>query len=240
MHYSIASTTYLAEIGNDVILLDVYQQRYKLIPWVKEKQFSPLYFFTELLAGTPVQREPYQAALETCLKAGWVCEGASDPETQALFVLPHRWPGWFSLRLEALTLLQRIDSFLQRQQFLPLIQALMALPVQSDTGTQPQRDCIIRAVREMARTFRQPKTCLHQSLAICWMLRVRGIAAHVAIRVQRYPLSSHMIVVDSTDVLSWTSGLKTITTLEHFLSASVLLFHSGELSTHYRQQEARG
>jgi hypothetical protein len=71
------------------------------------------------------------------------------------------------------------------------------------------------------------------------MLRSRGIQAQVAIRVQQHPLSSHMIVVDGTEVLSWTPGLRAVTTLEHFLSASVLLFHSGEFSTHYRCQEER-
>jgi hypothetical protein len=239
VHYAIAPTVYLAELENDLILLDVSQQCYKLLPLVKEKQFSPLHFFTELLAGTPVQQEPYQEALETCLKAGWICREAGDLKTRAPLSLPRRWPGWLSLHLQAFMLLHQVDGCIQRHRFLPLIQALMALPVQSAAGTQLQRDRIIRAVGEMACTFRRPKTCLHQSLAICWMLRARAIPAHVAIRVQQHPLRSHMIVVDGTEVLSWRPGLRTITTLEHFLSASVLLFHSGELATHYRRQEAR-
>ncbi|HEY1348689.1 MAG TPA: lasso peptide biosynthesis B2 protein, partial [Ktedonobacteraceae bacterium] len=194
MHYSIAAPIYLAELENDVILLDVAAQRYKLLPCVEEKPFSPPRFFTALLAGMPIQEEPYQEALETCLKAGWICEDASDGVMQDPLSLPRYWLSKFSLCLEALILLHRIDGFIRRQQFLPLIQALMALPTQPGTRTR-QRDRIIRAVREMAHTFRQPKTCLNQSLVICWMLRSRGIQAQVAIRVQQHPLSSHMIVV---------------------------------------------
>lgn len=125
MYYSIASPIYLAEIENDVILLNAAAQRYKLLSWVKKKQFSPSCFFTEPLADTPVPQKLYQEALETCLKAGGICEGTSDGDTKAPLILPRRWPSWLSLRLEALMLLHQINGIIRRQQFLPLIQALM-------------------------------------------------------------------------------------------------------------------
>lgn len=237
MQYAFASTIYLAEVERDVIVLNLMQQRYTLIPCNEQKQFFPASFFRALLVGTPMRQPLFQEALAACLKAGWLLEKPSASGEMAPLALGRRWRSWLPLRLEAFSLLQRIDGILQHHQFLPLMKALMMLPVKPCQEDEVQVSSIIRAVNEMARLFRPSRTCLHQSIVICWMLRERGIPAQVAIRVQQNPLSSHMIVVDGERVLSWKPGLSSVTTLEHFLSASTLLFHSGELEVHYRNWE---
>jgi hypothetical protein len=239
MQYAFAPTLYLAEIENDVVVLDLAQQRYKLIPFNEQKRFFPVSFFRALLQGNPMLQSHFQEALATCLKAGWLLEKPATSEEFAPLPLMKCWQRrWLPLRLEALFLLHRIDGVLQRHQFLPLVKALMALPVKPcQEKTRIAR--IVQAVHEMACLFGQSRTCLHQSIIMCWMLRERGIPAQVAIRVQQDPLRSHMMVVDGARVLSWKPGLSSITTLEHFLSASVLLFHSGELNVHYRRWEEK-
>lgn len=107
---------------------------------------------------------------------------------------------------------------------MPLISALVSLPTHKSSTDDPHVSRILQAVQDAARIPYEPMTCLHQSLAVCWMLRARGINAHVAIRVQQNPLLAHMIVVDGSRILSWKPGLVSVTTLEHFLSATCLLF----------------
>lgn len=233
MGYTLSSSVYMLEVEKDIILLDLTQQRYKLIPF--NEQFYPTQFFTTLLAGDPIPSS-FQEGIATCLQAGWIREEEAKATEIAPLLLKHWWLDLLPLRIEALFLFRIIENILKNKAFLPLVQTLESLPTGACQENEVQ---IIRSVREMASVFREKKTCLHQSLVMFWMLRKRGFPAHVEIRVWRDPLYGHMLVREGDRVLSWKPGLISITTLEHFLSASALLFHSGELSTHYRQWEAQ-
>lgn len=241
--YTLAPSVYIAGMDNDAILLDLAQlqkdRQYVLIkggallfPAIlrSQERTSIVASLTEM-HGFP--KKTVEQSIDACFKAGWVVEKLASsfqpPNSKRLWRLR-----WFPLRIEAIILLRHIHSSIQNNTFLPLIQSLMALPAEKDWKQDLSVPKIIQVVNDTARLFREPMTCLHQSLAICWMLRARGIAAHVAIRVQQDPLMGHMIVVNGEDVISWKPGLRSITTYTHFLAATTLLFHSGQLDKHYR------
>ena len=237
-HYTLATHVYVATLDQDALLLDCMQQQ-------KEKQYVLIKggtpFFSILLAGAAVSQfssPGIQRGIDACLSANWIVEAErpiSSPMTPERLRLPRS--GWMPLRLEAMVLLRRVQHFILHNAFLALVHSLMSLPVACERTNDSRISKMILAVNEAAQMIRTPATCLHQSLAMCWMLRSHGIAAQVAIRVGQDPLMGHMIVVNGQHVMSWKPGLSSVTTLEHFLSATTLLFHSGELTLHYRQQE---
>lgn len=243
--YTLAASVYMAEIERDVILLDLAQQQ-------KDQQYvfikGGALLFPAILMGQDrasvvsslaekhgFSQEAVGQGIDTCLHAGWLVREPSN-SFPCLDNIKHWQINWLPLRVEAFILLQRIHRFIQQNAFLTLVQAIMGLPAKKDWKQDRRGQKIIRAVNEAARMFREPMTCLPQSLAMCWMLRKRGIAAQVAIRVQQDPLMGHMIVVNGDHVISWKPGLHSITTYDHFLAATILLFHSGHLDRHYRRK----
>lgn len=241
--YTLAPSVYIAGMGKDALLLDLAQLQ-KDRQYVLIKGGAPLFaavltgqertnIVTSLVERHGFPKKTIEQSIDACFNAGWIVDNPTSspswPATKKLWRLH-----WLPLRIEAILLLQRIHVFIQRNAFWVLIQALMDLPAEKDWERDLRVQKIIQVVDEAAHIFREPMTCLHQSLAICWMLRMRGIAAHVAIRVQQDPLMGHMIVVHGEHVISWKPGLHSITTYAHFVAATTLLFHSGQLDLHYR------
>lgn len=233
--YLLAPHLYASTLGQDVILLDLAQPQ-------KDRHYALVRngaaFFSAILQDD-IPESPNQEveqAIAACLNAGWLCDQLEE-------IIPHSaprtfwWAGRLPYHLEALLLFTGISRALQHSSFLSVVQALMERSVHQCNESDPRVPTIIRAARESAQLLHTPVTCLHQSLAICWMLRARGIPAQISIRVQQDPLVAHMIVVDGPHILSWKPGLTTITTLEHFLKATTLLFHSGEMDVHYRWKD---
>lgn len=240
--YTLASHCYGTILGHDVVLLDVAQRQ-------KERQYVLLKngasVIPALLTGTAGSGDPALAAIiEAMAKAGWLIDRPDHFVSTTTGASRKQRASWLppgnhqvALHLEAFVVLHRITGSLQGNAFLSLMQKIVALPTHRSSTDDPRVPRILQAVQDAARIPHAPMTCLHQSLAMCWMLRARGINVHVAIRVQQHPLLAHMIVIEDSHVLSWKPGLVSPTTLEHFLSASRLLFHSGELHVHFRSEE---
>lgn len=241
--YILAPSVYIARMDRDALLLDLAQpqkdQQYVLIKGgallfsaiLMGQERSSIVASLANMYGFPTKT--IEQSIDSCFRAGWIIENqASSP--QCVHEKKLWWLRWLPLRLEAIILLRHIHLCIQHNAFLTLVQSLMALPAEQDWEQDSRVPKIIQRVNEVARLFQEPMTCLHQSLAVCWMLRMRGIAAQVAIRVQQDPLMGHMIVVNGEHVISWKPGLHSITTCAHFLAATTLLFHSGQLDQHYR------
>jgi transglutaminase superfamily protein len=68
--------------------------------------------------------------------------------------------------------------------------------------------------------------CLHQCLALCWMLRRRGIAAELVMGVYKFPFSAHVWLECRGNVIHWRSGLSACTGTE-LLRSMAVIFRTG-------------
>jgi hypothetical protein len=63
------------------------------------------------------------------------------------------------------------------------------------------------ALARVARWLPVPPRCLPQCLALCWMLRRRGMAVELVIGVCKFPFTAHAWVESGGAVVEWQAGL---------------------------------
>ncbi|WP_376797113.1 lasso peptide biosynthesis B2 protein [Thermogemmatispora sp.] len=106
-------------------------------------------------------------------------------------------------------------------------QALPGAASDQLTGAaRPRISRLCRWMRWASLMQRRPPTCLEQSLALWWVLRKRGIAAHVVLGISTAPFTAHAWVEGPDGPLFWKAGLGW---LAHraMLGALQPIFHSG-------------
>lgn len=132
---------------------------------------------------------------------------------------------------EAWWTLKRVHHFLQCHHMLPLSHHIATLPAQK---AAPSRHRVVLRLAHIIRTAAswQPyrAACLHQSLALWWMLRRRRMRADLVIGVYTYPFSGHAWVTSDDHLLFWDAGMLQYPD-ETFLQAMTIIFHSGEIHT---------
>jgi hypothetical protein len=69
--------------------------------------------------------------------------------------------------------------------------------------------------------------CLHRYLALCWVLRRRGIAAEVVVGVRKYPFIAHVWLECNGEIIHWRAGLPDCERLE-LLQTMSIVFRLGE------------
>lgn len=135
--------------------------------------------------------------------------------------------GWKRLPiLEAYLTLGFLHHALLHGRFLDLIHHLQALPAHHlATDTTPDVTTLCTCIRRAARLHRFRARCLHQSLALCWMLRKRQIRADLVIGVYTHPFSSHAWVISGDHLLQWRAGMGPYPDQTRLAAMSVI-FHS--------------
>ncbi len=130
--------------------------------------------------------------------------------------------------LEAYGTLQRIQQILQQSNgFLRLTRYLVAKPTRGAISASNPLACRLRSsIKMVAHRLPYQAVCLHQCLALCWMLRRRRIQADLMIGVYTHPFSAHAWVV-SRDIVQWEAGVSAYPD-ETFLQALTVIYSSKE------------
>lgn len=121
-------------------------------------------------------------------------------------------PSSFSEWLEAWLSLQWVDTVLQQHGLLVIAERLHTLPAlkmvrYGDSDVLR----LAKQVQSAANWQRVHAVCLHQCLALCLMLRRRGIHAEMVIGVAKFPFFAHAWLISGSDLLNdaiqWEVGL---------------------------------
>lgn len=163
--------------------------------------------------------------------------GAGSILCQALCWLLHqRWPfassDW-AIRLEARKTQRWIQQLLRvrRDGLLLQMRWLAAVPTRRCIGAQdPLLHQLRAAIATTARHLPFRSRCLHQSLALCWLLARRGIESDFVLGAYTHPLSLHAWVESGGQVIQWEAGLgKTPDPM--LLAAMSVVMHSRRVRT---------
>jgi len=140
----------------------------------------------------------------------------------ALLPLAERW--------EAAYTLQKIEEWLRQGKLLPLMRSLVALPAERQVT---ERDVSVKRLVHRVGLAAASKpfkaACLHQSLALCWMLRRRGVDAHVVIGCYTHPFFAHVWNECADRPIQWKAGMGPYADRET-LRATSRIFHSKQLT----------
>jgi hypothetical protein len=130
--------------------------------------------------------------------------------------------------MEASLTLRWVNYALQRSGFHALVYSLAALPALRMVPSEERRvQHLIRAVAVAADWQPFKALCLHQCLALCWMLRRRHIQADLVIGAYTHPFSAHAWLESGGRLLFWKAGLG-YTADRRRIEAMTILFHSGQ------------
>jgi hypothetical protein len=128
--------------------------------------------------------------------------------------------------LEAHLVLRWVDRALQRSGFYALAESLTALPAQRIVTREEQVvQSLIGAVSLAAAWQPFKALCLHECLALCYMLRWRHIKADLVVGAYTHPFSAHAWVECAGQIISWQAGLGSAVGIER-VQAMQVLFHS--------------
>ncbi len=100
------------------------------------------------------------------------------------------------------------------------------------TESDPRIRHLANCVGDVAHFLPFRAACLHQSLAICWMLRRRDIRADFVMGVYKFPFSAHIWLECGSEIIYWRAGLSSCTGLTMLQSMSVIMRIGGQQSTH--------
>jgi Transglutaminase-like superfamily/Coenzyme PQQ synthesis protein D (PqqD) len=135
---------------------------------------------------------------------------------------------WETLEwVEAWITLRSAAWWLEHRGLHPFVLQLATIPTHRCVG--PADGELQRLVTHMISASRwQPfrTACLHQYLALCWMLRRRGVLAHVVIGVELFPFFAHAWLKGGPDAfqhaLHWHLGIGQGQSLQRLRSLSIV------------------
>jgi hypothetical protein len=191
-----------------------------------------------------IQSDLLSPFVEHCIEHKYICEASSELSSlptspsvpigrKRLFLLQllHLFPFSLAYHIESYLLIDSIDRILEAHTCYALVQYIAQLtPSQSTPERLLQKLC--QGIRASAIVHKSEALCLHQSLALFWMLRSRGYHADVQIRIQIDPFLAHMIVLEGKErVLWWQTGSVPQQYYKQFLSSTTPIFSSNRLQT---------
>ena len=125
--------------------------------------------------------------------------------------------------LQAFAALWSAERLLRTVGLADTLQFLNSIPAHRKVAdTDPDVRRLVKAVDAAASWVPFRGSCLHQSLALCMMLRRRSIDADFVLGVYKYPFSAHAWVECDDKVIHWRSGLTIPTGFERITSMSIL------------------
>ncbi len=134
-------------------------------------------------------------------------------------------PSW----LEAWACLHHVDDLLKRVRLYRFAQALVALPAQRTiTATEADIHELAAVVADAAEWAPFHAACLHQSLALAWMLRQRYFDVDVVMGVYTHPFSAHVWLESAGQIVQWRTGMGYTADIRR-LEAMFVIFHTRTL-----------
>ena len=91
------------------------------------------------------------------------------------------------------------------------------------TESDPRIRQLANCVGDVAHFLPFKAACLHQSLAICWMLRRRDIKADLVMGVYKFPFSAHVWLECGSEIIHWRAGLSSCTGRTMLQGMSVIM-----------------
>ena len=96
---------------------------------------------------------------------------------------------------------------------------------------------IEEVVMEVADWLPFKAACLHQCLALAWMLRRRHMRVEVVLGMYTHPFSAHVWLESDGYIVQWKAGMGYSADFRRIESMSVI-FHSGKLTAQAEGQHA--
>lgn len=125
--------------------------------------------------------------------------------------------------LEAWFLLRWVHSFLIHGKLLDLSMRLHALPTKRlITYETPDVRRLAQCVQTAAAWQPFKAVCLHQNLALGFMLRYRLLHADLVIGVSTFPFFAHAWLQSCSEVINWKTGLGPSATLQRLHELSLI------------------
>ena len=91
------------------------------------------------------------------------------------------------------------------------------------TAADPRVRRLTNIVERVAGFLPFKTACLHQCLALCWMLRRRGMMADLVMGVYKFPFTAHVWLACESEIIHWRAGLGSCTGLNMLQAMSVIL-----------------
>jgi len=141
-------------------------------------------------------------------------------------------------RREAFATLQRVDELVKQVGLQTFAHALMDLPAHrmitaQDAEVQQMAD----ALMEAADWLPFKAACLHQCLALAWMLRRRHVHVDVVLGMYTHPFSAHVWLESDGHIVQWKAGMGYSADFRRIEAMSVI-FHTGKLTAQAEGQQA--
>ncbi|HYU75156.1 MAG TPA: lasso peptide biosynthesis B2 protein [Ktedonobacteraceae bacterium] len=141
-------------------------------------------------------------------------------------------------RREAFSTLQRVDELLKQVGLKTFAHALMDLPAHrmiraEDADVQQVADVVMEA----AEWLPFKAACLHQCLALAWMLRRRHMHVEVVLGMYTHPFSAHVWLESDGHIVQWKAGMGYSADFRRIEAMSVI-FHTGMLTAQAEGQQA--
>ncbi len=248
--YILSPYVYVAVLSDEGvgILLDIQHEYYEKIiahtDWLLFFQ-TPQSLEDLNRYNTDVRSDMLTPFVQHCIEHHYICEVPSEMSSRPfssptlpagnqsfLLQLLRYLPLPFLHYFESYVLIDSIDRILEAHACYNLIQYLAQLATSRSVPEQIlQKLC--QGIHASAIVHKCEALCLHQSLALLWMLRSRGYHADVQIRVQMDPFLAHMMVTEGNErVLWWQAGSVPQQYYDQFISTTTLIFASNSLQNH--------
>jgi hypothetical protein len=231
--------------GGTGILLDMQHEYYEKITactsWLIFFQ-TPQYLEDIDRYHTDIPSDMLSPFVQYCIEHKYICEVSSEPSSPPtslsaliagkqpfLLQLLRFFPFPFARHIESYLLIDSIDRILESHTCYTFIQYLAQLAT-SQSVPEHVLQKLCQCIHASAIIHKSEALCLHQSLALFWMLRSRGYHADVQIRVQIDPFLAHMLVIEGKErVLWWQTGSVPQQYYEQFISSTMPIFSSNNL-----------
>jgi hypothetical protein len=139
---------------------------------------------------------------------------------------------------EAFVTLQRVDDLVKRVGLSTFASALMNLPVHRRiTAEDAEVQRLTNAVTETADWLPFNAACLHQSLALAWMLRRRHLHVDVVMGIYTHPFSAHVWLESDGYMVQWRAGMGYTADFRR-IEAMTVIFHTGTLTSLAKEMHA--
>ena len=133
-------------------------------------------------------------------------------------------------RREAFATLQRVDELLKQVGLKTFAHALMDLPAHRRIKAEDAEvQQVVKGVMETAEWLPFKAACLHQCLALAWMLRRRHMRIEVVLGMYTHPFSAHVWLESNGCIVQWKAGMGYSADFRRIETMSVI-FHSGKLT----------
>lgn len=186
-----------------------------------------------LLQSCDEGRPALPQLVETITLEGW----GPDEVVALPLEIRDTQPWQESERREAFATLQRVDELLKQVGLKTFAHALMSLSTQRIIRAE---DAEVRhiadAVTEVAEWLPFKAACLHQCLALAWMLRRRHMRVEVVLGMYTHPFSAHVWLESDGHIVQWKAGMGYSADFRRIETMSVI-FHSGKLTAQVEGQQ---